>query len=430
MAPRKRRISNISKNVDIIKGTSVVSPSAAKKSKIQSDQPFETDSLVLNCSEHLETIYSNLNVGTPMYWDEEITSENSDEFKKESLNNGEEDDVDDLETMGNENSDELEQEVIPLSEDENIECVDNFPTASSESSFIDEQNEDVDNEVEKLPVENASVDNGNMVIDLLDSDDSDDEEVLNDTDLVNLSTVEYCNYRTDAEYLRTIFPEFCSEMLMDLRSRFHKAKKSSQVYTYTGHRIGLTCDTIERLFRNDSWLNSDSINHYLQMLSNHRSDAHFSFDSYLLSDFKYRGYESTKRRTEGVDIFSKNVVFPVHLVQSHWALIYVDMKNHILFYIDSLLDNYEAECEVQMDEFIEYLHVEHLEKKNESMKNDWRKMVSDISPIQTNFIDCGVFVCLNAKTLILDKFQDFEQTDIPVLRVKILHEILSNQIIE
>jgi hypothetical protein len=90
MAPRKRRISNISKNVDIIKGTSVVSPSAAKKSKIQSDQPFETDSLVLNCSEHLETIYSNLNVGTPMYWDEEITSENSDEFKKESLNNGKE----------------------------------------------------------------------------------------------------------------------------------------------------------------------------------------------------------------------------------------------------------------------------------------------------------------------------------------------------
>jgi hypothetical protein len=50
---------------------------------------------------------------------------------------------------------------------------------------------------------------------------------------------------------------------------------------------------------------------------------------------------------------------------------YVDAKYHILFYIDSLLENYEAECEVQMDEFIEYLHVEHLEKKNEIVKNDW-----------------------------------------------------------
>jgi Ulp1 family protease len=57
-------------------------------------------------------------------------------------------------------------------------------------------------------------------------------------------------------------------------------------------------------------------------------------------------------------------------------------------------------------------------------------MVTDISPIQTIFIDCGVFVCLNAKTLILDEFLDIEQTHAPVLRVKIFHEILSNRIIK
>jgi hypothetical protein len=59
----------------------------------------------------------------------------------------------------NENSDDFEQneqEVISLSGDDgDIECVDDFSTSSSESSFMDEHFVDVGNEVfENLPVAN------------------------------------------------------------------------------------------------------------------------------------------------------------------------------------------------------------------------------------------------------------------------------------
>ena len=113
----------------------------------------------------------------------------------------------------------------------------------------------------------------------------------------------------------------------------------------------------------------------------------------------YYDYEAIKRwmreRVEEFDI----ILYPINIVQQHWALAVVYTNAKRIQYYDSDGGNGDL-----------YLRTLRMYVHDHGDRNEW-ELVSDahLGPQQTNGFDCGVFVCISAFWIINGKTPSYNQ---------------------
>lgn len=182
---------------------------------------------------------------------------------------------------------------------------------------------------------------------------------------------------------------------------------------------------LNRLINNE-WLNDNIIEIYLQLLiksSSQTSMYAFNTNYYVMTIDNQ--YQDTLPPSWAVKALNKVVKFfvPIFHNQNHWSLVFVDSIHHNLFHFDSL---YEP------SEYIVDQIKSHFSKCASNFKNiqDYSTNYQSKVPKQKNGVDCGVFLCVYARCIILNEEFNFEQKDIPYWRAHILNEIKSLMIFE
>ncbi|XP_043269144.1 sentrin-specific protease 1-like [Venturia canescens] len=180
-----------------------------------------------------------------------------------------------------------------------------------------------------------------------------------------------------------------------------------------------------------NWVNDEVINIYLDMIMERGNleqiqfEKVFCFNTFFFPRLHLNGEEAVRRWTKKVNIFKYDkVFFPIHL-GNHWRMIIADFGTQIITYYDSLMGENLRHLETVRD----YITFEVVQKNEDRFKeNEWKFRVDKSAPKQKNGYDCGVFVCLYANYISVNKPFDYDQDDIPKLRLKISQELKNQEL--
>mmetsp|Transcript_16707 Transcript_16707/g.59256 ORF Transcript_16707/g.59256 Transcript_16707/m.59256 type:complete len:182 (-) Transcript_16707:168-713(-) len=160
--------------------------------------------------------------------------------------------------------------------------------------------------------------------------------------------------------------------------------------------------------------------------------CHF-FSSFFISklmgtDGETSSYDAVRRWTKNINLFAMRLVLaPVCIGNKHWCLIAVDMEQKTVRYYDS--------CGGAGTEYIrpmlDYLAEEHRTAHGSVFEPNLWTMVptTQDTPQQSNGYDCGVFASYCALYLANDVDPAFSQEDVPLLRRRMMMDILYQRII-
>jgi len=184
--------------------------------------------------------------------------------------------------------------------------------------------------------------------------------------------------------------------------------------------------------KDTSWLNDSIINVYMELITERSSikpnlPQVYSMNTFFFDTLKNRGYRAVRRWTKKVDLFEKDICFcPIHVNRIHWTLAIIDFRKKEISYLDSM----GGGNTVCLKMLKSYLEEEHNDKKKQPYDtSDWTLVNRHQEvPQQMNGSDCGVFACLFAEFIARDAKLSFSQSDIPILRKKIVLEILDSKL--
>lgn len=170
------------------------------------------------------------------------------------------------------------------------------------------------------------------------------------------------------------------------------------------------------------WLNDKVINTYMEMLASYHKTAYF-FSTFIYSHLKTKPVKEAAEWFRDLDLERyESFVFPVHM-PSHWALVIVQNNEFLGF--DSL-GIMKLDCIVTIRRFV----VELFCAQRKTFRPVQVKLMAGEIPQQTNSDDCGVFCCAYARYYTNRSVYDqFSSSEIPLIRAKMLHEILVGRII-
>ena len=208
---------------------------------------------------------------------------------------------------------------------------------------------------------------------------------------------------------------------------------SSSIESEKQSKIDLTC-----LF-SPNWLNDEVINKYLQMLNKHNSNI-FIYDTTFHTAFVEGGFERVQNYYRRKNVLSFNSIFiPVHL-GSHWFLITYNGEELISFdpynYPDSVGRKKQDLLEINKKfhtDILTKLKCNYLQPLFQKYNKQWIDISIKVKlppeiPAQDNGHDCGVFLLMFAKCIILHLDFDFATDDMINIRDKIKEEINADQI--
>lgn len=180
-----------------------------------------------------------------------------------------------------------------------------------------------------------------------------------------------------------------------------------------------------------NWLNDEVINFYMRLIEVRGVEEEDYLNVRAMNSFFYvklarDGYQSVKRWTKDVDIFTFDIVLiPIHL-DAHWCMVTIDFQNKFVNYYDSLGSDNQRCLRILR----QYLLDEHLEKKNLPLDlSDWVFECDKNIPQQTNDSDCGVFACTFAKFAAASKSFIFTQKDMRHIRNLMIYEICTAKLL-
>lgn len=120
-------------------------------------------------------------------------------------------------------------------------------------------------------------------------------------------------------------------------------------------------------------------------------------------------YGMVKRWTRKVDIFNHEILLIPNHIQVHWTLTAVNIRKKKISYYDSMADGrINSKGATQMETILEYLKLEHQDKKKSPLPDGWSIGTPGIDedgnkgvliPQQENGSDCGVFTCRFAESI-------------------------------
>ena len=196
----------------------------------------------------------------------------------------------------------------------------------------------------------------------------------------------------------------------------------------------LTVGELKR-FLPRKYLSSQNIDIYFRIMCNaDRIDSigeitlnssHF-FSCMFISKIA-QGYESSKRWTRNIDLFSYKYLFvPVNISNEHWVLIVMDIELKIVKYYDPY---HNVDTLKNCEKCLEYLRCEGLERHCGEVNLSQWSIVGSLStePTQTNVYDCGVFLIVTAHYLWRRQQLTFGESYMESFRLKIANGILNQR---
>jgi hypothetical protein len=210
-------------------------------------------------------------------------------------------------------------------------------------------------------------------------------------------------------------------------------------------------DSVQRksihTLRPKEWLNDEVIHYFYSMLAKRdealsaanpgRKRSHFFksffftklFDEGATNEYKYSNVESWSKKVPGKDIFALDkICFACNILQTHWTCVVIFMQEKRIQFYDSMKgDGYHYS-----DGLLQYLKDEWAAKKGGELPDadKWRVVGAETGvPRQTNGYDCGVFTCMFADFLSLDRPLSFDQTHIDQCRHRIVLSILDGEVV-
>lgn len=187
--------------------------------------------------------------------------------------------------------------------------------------------------------------------------------------------------------------------------------------------------------RSPNWLNDEIINFYFELLCQ-RSKENINyprlhiFNTFFYPKLKGNGYDSVKRWTRKVDIFSYDMILiPIHL-GIHWCCAEINIKERSILYYDSL-HNSNKTC---LNLLLEYMISEYKDKKGtdgskEFNFENWILSSPKNIPCQQNGYDCGVFACVFAEYRSRNADFTFSQKNMYYFRDRISYEIINGSLL-
>ena len=196
------------------------------------------------------------------------------------------------------------------------------------------------------------------------------------------------------------------------------------------------------------WLNDKVIHYFYRMLANRdealsaatlgQKRSHFFmsfiftklFDKEATNQYRYQNVECWSENVPGKDIFVLNkLFFGCNVNGAHWTCAVVFMQNKKIQYFDSMSGsgtNY-------VQGLFQYLQDEWKAKKGAEMPDldQWELVYGhegDNIPQQHNGYDCGVFTCMFAYYLSVDRPLSFNQSHINQFRDCIALSILNGKV--
>lgn len=193
--------------------------------------------------------------------------------------------------------------------------------------------------------------------------------------------------------------------------------------------ISITRKDIQTL-KGLNWLNDEIINFYMSLIAERSKESDIkihTFTTFFYPKLLKDGFQSLKRWTRKIDIFSFDLVLvPIHL-GLHWTLAVIDLLCKEIRYYDSMNGN-NHEC---LKALKLYLKEEHADKKGNLPLDlsSWNCIhVKDI-PQQMNGSDCGMFACKYAEFASRGKnVFNFNQSHMPYFRRRMIWEIINKKL--
>lgn len=191
-----------------------------------------------------------------------------------------------------------------------------------------------------------------------------------------------------------------------------------------------------RTLRSPHWLNDEVINFYFELLAersrkNSNYPSLYVFNTFFYPKLQSNGYESIKRWTRKVDLFTFDMILiPIHL-GIHWCCAEINFKTRSIIYYDSL-HNRNDKC---LKVLLNYLTEEYKDKKGSEGSSgfnfaDWTLSCPNDIPCQQNGYDCGVFACIFAENRSRESEFLFSQKQMKYYRDRISYEIITGKLLQ
>lgn len=189
--------------------------------------------------------------------------------------------------------------------------------------------------------------------------------------------------------------------------------------------------------RPGQWLNDEVINFYYKLLQERSKKLAGGPKCWFPNSFfwpKLSGaghdnysFKEVKRWTikAKIDIFELDyVLFPMNIGESHWAMGVIDIRENGFRYFDSMF------CKPHRN-FVpflrHYVQDEHKARKGKEIQGieDW-DLIRHKTPVpqQNNGYDCGVFTCFFADYVSAGRELEFDQDDMPDLRLRLCARVV------
>ncbi|XP_078036580.1 sentrin-specific protease 1 [Augochlora pura] len=230
------------------------------------------------------------------------------------------------------------------------------------------------------------------------------------------------------EHEEPLLPALTEEMMQDVKNALIPRPPDEVLVEGFGLRI--TRKDIHTL-ADLNWLNDEVINFYMNLLiarstNNDRYPKAHAMNTFFYPKLISGGHASLKRWTRKIDIFAQDlIVIPIHL-DIHWCMSIIDFRDKSIRYYDSMGSN-NMKC---LSALRQYLEDESLDKKKQQYDtSNWKLECPKNIPQQMNGSDCGVFSCMFAEYICVNKKITFTQQDMPYFRNKMVYEILKSTLL-
>uniref|UniRef100_A0A1I7Z7K7 ULP_PROTEASE domain-containing protein n=1 Tax=Steinernema glaseri TaxID=37863 RepID=A0A1I7Z7K7_9BILA len=224
------------------------------------------------------------------------------------------------------------------------------------------------------------------------------------------------------------FPKIPPAGVEIIEKAWRDRKNSTEVFC-KGFDVQITRKDLRTLM-DHQWLNDEVINFYLNLIverSHNDPDLPkvYTYNTFFYPNLVTKGYESVKRWTRKVDIFSYELLLVPIRIDQHWSLAVVDMTEKTIDYYDSMhLGNGGG-----LRKLRKYLASEMQDKKKQVLDTDeWILQTREDIPRQLNGSDCGVFACRFAEYASRRAEIDFSQQHMCYFRQRMVHEICAKQL--
>lgn len=216
------------------------------------------------------------------------------------------------------------------------------------------------------------------------------------------------------------------------RSAWHRAPHE-ELAQIGGHVI---TRNIMQCLRPKGLVTDEVVNGYLRLLQDETacSGTHHVMSSFFLTKLTAGGqysYANVLRWTRGVDLRRlEAILFPVNVDNMHWILVIAHMREHRLDVYDSLGGEHEDTAHL----LARFLDDDCLDKVGGLFPSDagqrpWHCRHLRAIPFQDNSFDCGVFVCMYARSVLLRRQLRMAPADVDDIRVMIASELLRSRVL-